>query len=647
MGRRVAFMFPSIPVPTIFSGPALGVALALLMVALGRRALLVFRAGSELGSFELPFFQITIGGGLLQLLPYGLAAAHALSVRNVTVACALLALLLAFDLAATIRTGVRAIRAVPRGVRSLDTASRVWAILLALLLIVLLVRACALGPVSDDDGYHLSAPKRWLAAGELMYLPTYTTTNGSMGFEMLYTIALSLAGPVPVKVVHYGAGLLTLLGILLTARRMGGVAGGRLAIAGLLVATPVCSLPPLFALAYVDFGASWMATAALLSWLVWRETQKPSWLICMALCVGFAGSFKTTALALGVAWAPVLLWEAWARRVPLTKVLWVGAALGACAFLPVVPWAIRNGSLTGNPVFPLLPGVIPTRDFGPELARVFSRFMHYYSWGVAAGARLDENARKRIVLLAMGAIALAAGLGLSRLRSREHRAVLASSALFMLLSVAVAGMVFRYWLPGMIGAALTLCVPLQQRWGTQWWARWSSPVVMALALAIQTVPATPRQALVTAAKVATGAASLDEAYAAEPGWHTWRFINQATPVDTRVLFISFYTSFSMSSMGGFWIDRRCYTTDSHLQQAVRLDAWPAFLASLRELGVTHFVLAKTQTAAGRHGFSFHALENEYAFGRRLAEERGELLATFDLMQVYRLRPDPTPSKEAN
>jgi hypothetical protein len=65
-----------------------------------------------------------------------------------------------------------------------------------------LVCTSLMGSFGDDDGYHLLAPKRWLASGTLDYLATYAHTNAPMGFEMLYAIALSLGNPTAAKMLH-------------------------------------------------------------------------------------------------------------------------------------------------------------------------------------------------------------------------------------------------------------------------------------------------------------------------------------------------------------------------------------------------------------------------------------------------------------
>ena len=78
-----------------------------------------------------------------------------------------------------------------------------------------------------------------------------------------------------------------------------------------------------------------------------------------------------------------------------------------------------------------------------------------------------------------------------------------------------------------------------------------------------------------------------------------------------------------------------------MQQSLRLDDWDEFVRSVRRARITHLVIAVQETNAGRHGFTFRAGQNEYAFGRRLASEYSDKLATFEELEIYRVRP-PSP-----
>ncbi|HEX3855253.1 MAG TPA: hypothetical protein VHW01_30025, partial [Polyangiaceae bacterium] len=309
-----------------------------------------------------------VGAGVLQYVPLALGSLHHLSPSSLRSACALLALLLLYDAVHVARGAVRALRSVElRPSREV----LIWSAVTVALLGIVLVRAVVVADMGDDDGYHLTAAKRWLASGTVGYLPTFTNTNAAMGFEMLYAIGLAVCDPVGAKLLHYGAGLLLLLTVALCARRLSNVWAGLLAISLLLITSPLNDVA-LFASAYVDFGAALMATIGVLVWLLWRDRPEPRLLAGLALCVGFAGSFKITALIVAIIWTPLVISELYSRGAARSRAFFQGASFFAIACAPVAPWLLRNWLETGNPIYPLASTIFPTRDWTPEHGAVFS-----------------------------------------------------------------------------------------------------------------------------------------------------------------------------------------------------------------------------------------------------------------------------------
>ena len=96
--------------------------------------------------------------------------------------------------------------------------------------------------------------------------------------------------------------------VYLAAKRLGNPFAGLLTVSLVLIVSPVLNLPVLFTVAYSDFGALSMAMASVLLWLLWLELRAEGLFVAMALCAGLAGSFKFTSLAIGIAWAPALLY---------------------------------------------------------------------------------------------------------------------------------------------------------------------------------------------------------------------------------------------------------------------------------------------------------------------------------------------------
>jgi len=101
---------------------------------------------------------------------------------------------------------------------------------------------------------------------------------------------------------------------------------------------------------------------------------------------------------------------------------------------------------------------------------------------------------------------------------------------------------------------------------------------------------------------------------------------------------AFYTAFGASSYGGFWVDRRCFTTDAHLQSHFPLVDFAEFVESLRVEGVSYIVMPEEVSERGRFGFSFTAGDNEVPFLHRLVGERGQRIFESGSVSVYRIAP---------
>lgn len=609
----------------------------LLALALGRRLAIWFRLfPGSLDAWERGLVALTLGIGFLQFVPFALGAAQLMQPASVRTAVLVLAALLIPD-------AYRSLLAIKRQLTSLHASIppliRLWAILFATMLAILFVHSLVFGKFGDDDGYHLSAPMRWLRDGTLSYLPTYTHTNASFGFEMLYVIALSFKEPLAAKLLHFGAGFWLLFTVLLCCRRLSSWLSGVMAISFLMVATPLVNLPQIFSLAFADFAACWAAMASVLLWLIWRETREPELLTCLALCAGLTGAFKFTALSTGVAWACIIFAELRLQKRSWRDTLTALLRFGLIASGPVLPWLLRNWKLTGNPVFPMFASIIPTRDWTVEHGALFSRYIRYFSWGVASGSKLSESARKGLLLLAAIVItALAAGLW-SRTKRPALRTLLAFSTVYTLLCIALTGLLFRYWLPGVVCFTVVGFVLFEQRL-PQTRLRYAPALAMiALALGIQLAGERKRESgLLSELRLITGLSTPAEEHANDLLWPMWARIRANTTPDARILVASFYTTFGASSFGCYLLERTCFTTDSHLQRYIRLDDWNEFLASVRLAKIQYLLISDQQFTAGRFGFDFPAGQNEFPFCKRLASEYGEPVTSFAHLTLYRIRP---------
>jgi hypothetical protein len=627
--RRVALF------PPILIGCCSAAIFIWLSAALGDRVMRLLRVPrGTLSRLERGTAGAAIGAGCLQLLPYALGMSGNLSKLSVRIGCGAVAALLLPDLA---RVARRALQAAAEFIRRRhDAATLAWAGLFAIYILCLLVRAVVVGNMGDDDGYHLAAPRRWLASGALGYLPTLTHTNGTMGLEMLNLLALGVAGPVAAKTIHFSAGLLCLSGLFCCARRLGGNGAALLMVALALLPNPLNELPTLIAQAYNDLGVVWMMVSGLIFWLASRDSKEPRLRACVALCAGFAASFKFTALTLCAAFPLLFLIEEDAAT-RWSKGLRRAFVYGLIALLPVLPWLVRNGLLTGNPVYPMLSSIIPTRDWSPELARVFSQFFRYYNWGKAYAHQWSET-RRAVMLACTSAVILGAcALAIWRTKHGELRSLLILGTVLLATALGVTGLYFRFWLPSM----LCLCLAATAVLGRQRFVPAASCAILLLGLLLRIRAEVLSPVGVGVAgdlRIALGLQSLGEAYKHEPVWETWQYINSHTPPDSHILIGAFYTTFGASSGGAFWLDRAAYVTDSQLQGYIHLESWDSFLESVKKARIDYVLVSDVQFTADRLGFSFPASMNEYPYCKRLAVEHGELLASYEHLQLYRLRP---------
>jgi len=622
-------------VPPLVYAPLFGGVLWWLALALGTRLLKLARVASEsLSAIERGFVGICLGAGVLQFLPYVLGLFHELNRVAIGVALGALALLLHKDLFSVARGVCNALRRVWRA-RQLTPPTLVWSSLAVVLLGVYLIVTVTLTAFGEDDGYHLSAPRRWLHAQTLGYLPTYTLTNAAMGFEMFYVMALAFLDAAAAKFLHFSAGTLSLVGLFLCVRRVASVQAGLLAVSVLLIPNPLWDLTVPLPRPYVDLAVCWMLTGSILAWLAWQKHQDTKLLICAALCVGFAGSFKATAIAASLAWLPPVALELRRQGGAWSKVVKQVILFGALAGAPVLPWFARNWWLLGDPLFPMLSKVLPTRDWPIEHAEIFSKYIRYFTWGIAEPRSVEE--RRVLILLGLLVAIVLTALVVYRMKQPALRALCLFAGGFVVISIALTGLIVRYWLPAIFVGALVASVLVMHWLESRKWHRWLAPVALAVACGLTLKWALPT--LPSGVRLATGWTTLDEEHAASPFWNTWQTINTKTPPDAHVLMAAFYTTFGSSSYGGVWVDRVCFTTDSQLQAYIRFDSWESFIKSLQRAGITHMVIGERQYNVGRIGFSFPAADNEYPFCRRLADEYGERMTQFGDVQLYRIFPE--------
>ncbi|MEI9941324.1 MAG: hypothetical protein WDO69_29245 [Pseudomonadota bacterium] len=569
----------------IVLAPLFTLAFLWLSAATGRRLMRWLGVDALGSSAEGVVVAIALGAGMLQFVPFVLALGHVLGVWSLRLALLLLSALLWREIWA-IAGRARA------EARSALSALRAWWVL-ALLPAVLSAGLLALAPSTDADGvsYHLTVPKRWLESGTLRYLPTYPYSNTPMGAELLFMIGLAVSGDIATKTMHLAFGLLGALGVYLAGVRLKNSAVG--AVAAVLYLVGPCGVVPLLGTAYTEGVIAFGIIGSTLAWLIWLREGQVGWLRCAFVLAGVTITFKLTALVFALVLCGltcVASWDETKERGALLSVLIKRLPLTLLLALPVLPWLTRSAILTGNPVFPLFVGLIPSRDLSPRLAAAFEQYNRYLIWATRFGMGWSLGTRKLILAVVALGITLAVGVAIVRMRSRFARGIALVLWLGILLQLSAIGLYARYWIP----ILSVLMLPILWFFSEALSRRWLRPSFIGITLLLSLLAMRSNFAAIDNDLRGTFATALGleqpNVYLARhlPLYPLYEYANHELPVDAHVL-LGYYC-------GGFHLDRDTYCAE-FVQDSLRFTTWNDFVTDARRLGVTH-VLAPTSLATG-------------------------------------------------
>lgn len=552
----------------LLTDPPFVLALLWLARALGR--LLLRRSQDEL-------FCLGVGLGALQFVFFGLGSVGL--ARPWALALVLLALAL---------VARREFFPLPRLRRPKEPLE--WLLTLA----VLCFFPLAVAPVTDHDGqfYHLTAVKRWLETGRLDYLPTLTMTQWPMGIDMLYGLCLGLWSDTAAKLLHGMLGVLTLLTLAALGERLGnrsaGLSGG---------AVLVILARGEFGAAYIDLGSCLFTALALLS----IATDRPQALT--ALLCGFAASAKLSGAFVGLVMFCVLC-----PKTPRERALFLALALA-----PALPYFLRSWLLTGNPLYPALASVFPTRDWYPALSPIFLRFNQLYNW--ASNYDWSEPERQTI-RVGLAGLALAGAL-LAPVHEPTVKKLTRVTLVLLAATLWLAGPYPRYLLPVLPPLAVLLLSRLRLRLTML-------PCMLAGLVALGVGVPALRQAP-AALPAIVGGKKERTAYLAQQLslYPVLRWINQKTPRDARILLVA---------DTAYYCDRPCWLAHPYLQGALRLTRYEDFVSDVVRARLTHVLVGRgEQPISGRF-----PTENQVRFAQRLGRERGRLVFQNDEVELWEL-----------
>lgn len=321
---------------------------------------LVFRVGRTItGRIGLVFdnvaeeigVSVVTGAGVLGLSLLALGLAGMLKPLQIV---ALFLLLIAFSA----RPLGGLIQAITREYRSVATTRiKRFVALLAALFVVLLVLRAATPPHSYDEAiYHLSVAKLFAAKGRVF--PVYDNWAGNMPFliQMIYAACLIFGSDIAAKLFSLGLTVTCALSLYAFCARFLNRRAGTVAMIGFFGAGMVVEVGTT---SRIDVTLGCMLFLATHAMIVYLETKQTGWLLTSAVLSGFALGTKYSA---GV-WLPLLgamfLFEMLVTsREKLRIVLRQGFLYVLVATATASPWFIKNFIWFQNPVYPFVTGEI-------------------------------------------------------------------------------------------------------------------------------------------------------------------------------------------------------------------------------------------------------------------------------------------------
>lgn len=465
------------------------------------------------------------------------------------------------------------------------SAAAIFAVLAAL------VNALAPPTAGDALCYHLELPKRYLASGQLEYLPYSEETAYPQLAEIWFLWGLAIGGPVAAQGMHWLSGVILIVASYALARPMVGAKWGGIA-AGIVALIPAVTNEMTAPLNDVALAAC--CTLSLVAWNRAAEEGQASlrWHVMAGVFAGAALSIKYTALLFAAMWCAgwiMSLVTQWRTTVAADRFarLRGGFVVIAVGVLLASPWYMRSFVLTGDPIYPYLsPTKAPPvlRDGKRPLGRDVRQWLTA-PWEVVMhperfGGRAYQFGPFFLALLP------------AALLFRLPRPVV--SLALLALVYAVQWCLLRQNLRFLLPIASLLAVIAAATWAS-WRESGAAPrLVTAILLALLAVPCAiaVRRAL-PAAAVVTGFESVDTYLARhEPTWPISRWANQHLPPGARILSQDLRAFYFAAPLVRESVYRRHTQYDRAGDEADGDLAPHAVLARLRSAGFTHLLLAE-------------------------------------------------------
>lgn len=228
----------------------------------------------------------------------------------------------------------------------------------------------------DQWHQHLGFPWLWLRAGSIDVIPRNFYSYMPVNSSLMYAFGLGTLGPWSAQIIHWWAGVLTVIGCALLGRRAVSDGGGWWA--GLIMATTPAAVH-LAASGGSDLVVTMFAVAAWLCLLRTDGSHPLRWWGLAGAAAGLAAGTKYTALGtvvLPLAAAAIALHRPWRRGS--SRLFLRGSATAVLGgVITFGPWLVRNVALTGAPLFPFMTS--PFRRFLTVDENTLERFSGWLS----------------------------------------------------------------------------------------------------------------------------------------------------------------------------------------------------------------------------------------------------------------------------
>lgn len=362
--------------------------------ALGGRCL---RGGVFLNAFERFVFSVAVGLGGLGTITFLLGLAGLLH-----------APVMIFALLAMLASGYPELRDTLRAALAALRRARWWQAALGAGVAAAGSRLLLLPlypPIQwDAISYHFAVAGMYARQHEVFLTPYLRSPVFPQLNEMLFSLAILLYDDLAAQLVQMLFLLLTAALLAAWARRVGGGVSAGLWAAALWISSPLMMM--LGSSGYIEMSLACLLTAAAYAFAVWLETRERGWLLLAAALLGFAEGTKYLALFPILLAGLVLLYRAARARWSagsLTDVYLFTAMTIAVS----LPWHLRMGLLTGNPIWPYASGLLGSGPWPPEQIQSLLRdqFHPGAGTGLQAIAMLPWNLAFRLEPIYIGELA--------------------------------------------------------------------------------------------------------------------------------------------------------------------------------------------------------------------------------------------------